>query len=197
METEKDKPSNSSEDPRKVLKRICNLTASNDDLFALLVPVSFVSLVVLAFLGRAAEMAVVAGFAAVCMAFLRLEKFSEFSGIGFRAKLHDVARTVEAMKIKETELDPEEVSDSHFGQITVTQVSTKERDALQAIESSSYTFRTATGLSQNLGVSVLAARKIMAGLEKKGLVARSVTSRRSAVWNITAQGRNYLASRAK
>lgn len=181
----------------KVLGRICSFTASNDDLFAVLVPVSFLLLVVLALLGKAAEMAVVAGFSAVCMAFLRLDKFSEFSGVGFSAKLRDMAKKVEAMEVRETEVDADDVPGAQFGQIAAIQVSTQEREALQAIEDSPFTFRTAPGLAQNLGLSVSAVRQLMAGLEEKDLASQIVTSRRSIAWNITAQGRNYLLSMPK
>ncbi|HCA02680.1 hypothetical protein ACTXPD_18635 [Vreelandella alkaliphila] len=186
-----------SERQTKVLGRICSFTASNDDLFSVLVPLSFLLLVVLALLGKAAEMAVVAGFSAVCMAFLRLENFSEFSGVGFSAKLRDVAKKVEAMAVRETEVDADDVSDAQFGKIATIQVSAQEREALQAIEDSPFTFRTATGLAQNLELSVSAVRQLMAGLEEKGLASQIVTSRRSIAWNITAQGRNYLLSMAK
>lgn len=193
MAIEKEKQS---ESRMKVLSRICSFTASNDDLFAVLVPVSFLILVVLALLGKAAEMAVVAGFSAVCMAFLRLEKFSEFSGIGFSAKLRDMAKKVEAMEVRETEVDADEISGAQLGQITAIQVSAQELEALQAIEDSPFTFRTATGLAQNLGLSVSAVRQLMAGLVEKDLASQIVTSRRSTAWNITAQGRNYLVSSA-
>lgn len=194
MTIEKEKQS---ESRIKILSRVCSFTASNDDLFAVFVPVSFLFLVVLALLGRAAEMAVVAGFSAVCMAFLRLEKFSEFSGVGFSAKLRDVVKKVEAMEVRETEVDVDEVSGAQFGQITAIQLSAQEREALEAIEDSPFTFRTATGLAQNLGLSVSAVRQLMIGLEEKGLVSQIVTSRRSIAWNITAQGRSYLVSSAK
>ncbi|ABA90274.1 hypothetical protein Pcar_3039 [Syntrophotalea carbinolica DSM 2380] len=177
-----------------IVGKMWRLSASNDELFALLVPISFVFLLILALLGKAAEMGIFAGFSAVCMAFLKLERFSEFSGIGFSAKLRDTVRKVEAMEVKETEVDPEDLSNQPVSEFSWVRISEIERSALQAIEDSPFTFRTATGLAQNLGISVSSVRQLMAGLEDKDMVAQIVTSRRTTAWNITALGRTYLAS---
>ncbi len=176
-----------------VLKSIWSLSASNADVFAVFVLVSFLVLVILAFLGRSAEMAVLAGFSAVCMAFLKLDKFSEFSGIGFSAKLREVEKKVEAIEVKETEVDPLPDASAQFCDVNVLQVSPQEKQALEAIENSKFTFRTATGIAQNLKTSQASARNLMVALEDKGLVSQIVTSRRTVAWNITAQGREYLA----
>lgn len=197
MSTEQKKQAGSCRRLPDTIDRVSKLITSNDGLFALLVPTSFLILAALAFLARPSEMVIFAGFSAVCMAFLKLEEFSEFSGIGFSAKLRDVARKVEAMEVKQTEVDPEADSGDQFGEIGVLQISSLERDALKTIEDSKFTFRTATGIAQNLGLSVPATRRLMTGLEEKSLVARIVTSRRTLAWNITATGRDYLATIAK
>jgi DNA-binding MarR family transcriptional regulator len=178
---------------KTILKQIWNLSATEDQLFSALLPFSFVVLVVLAFFGRGAEMTVVAGFTAVCMAFLKLEKFSEFSGIGFSAKLREVEKNLEAITVRETEVDIEEAS-SQFGFASAIQVSSVGLKALKAIEDSKFTFRTASGISKNLNIEQNTARRTLKELEEKGLVSKIVTSRRTVAWNITALGRAYLVN---
>jgi len=156
-----------------------------------LMVVAFVILVVLAFLGKAAEMTVLGAFTAIGLAFIKLDKFTEFSALGFSGKLKDVADTVNAIKARETEPDPED-SPTQFGKLSVIQVSPKEKEALKALRSSSFTFRSVGGIAEQLEVSRATAVRLLHDLSEKGLVSHSVTSKRRSIWSITEQGLSYL-----
>lgn len=172
------------------LNRLSSLDTT-EKLFFGLVIVSFVILIVLAFMGKSAEMAVLGAFTAVALAFLKLEKFSEFSALGFSGKLKDALEKVDAMAERETEIDPEE-SISNFGEPSVFQISQQEKDALEAIYRSKFTFRSVGGISEQLGITRTNASRLLNTLAQKGLVSHSVSSNRRSTWNITEEGIVYL-----
>lgn len=176
---------------------VSRIDMNRDHAFSLFLLSSFVAILLLGLLGRAAEMAVLAGFSAICMVFLKLELFSEFSGVGFSAKLKKVEETVQALAVKETEVDPDEEDvASAVGMPTVLQVSPKEKEVLAVIEAGRFTYRTLAGVAQELGISRRLAEQHLESLVEKGFVASAVTSRRTRVWNITEAGKAYLARAA-
>lgn len=164
---------------------------TTEQLFFGLVIASFGILVILAFMGKSAEMTVLGAFTAIALAFLKLEKFSEFSALGFSGKLRDALEKVDAIAGRETEIDLEE-SISDFEQPSVLQVSQQEKRALEAIYYSKFTFRSVGGISEKLGVTKATASRLLNTLAQKGLVSHSVSSKRRSIWNITEEGIVYL-----
>jgi len=175
---------------KNLIERLSSLDTS-DLLFYGLIIFSFIILVVLAFMGKSAEMTVLGAFTAIAMAFLKLESFSEFSALGFSGKLRDVLKKVNAIAERETEIDPEE-SVSDLNQFALFKVSEQEKNALEAIYRSKFTFRSVGGISKQLNVSNATASRLLNTLAQKGLVSHSVSSKRRSIWNITEEGIVYL-----
>ena len=74
-------------------------------LFILCLVFTLVAPLMLAFLGKATEAGIVAGAGFICMAFTQLDKFAEFSGLGFKGKMREMERakdeayaSIEAMR---------------------------------------------------------------------------------------------------
>jgi DNA-binding MarR family transcriptional regulator len=174
------------QDTGNIVSRLRSL-AITDQIFYGLVFLSFAVLVVLAFLGKSTEMGVLGGFTAIALAFLKLERFSEFSALGFSGKLRDVIEKFNAIADHQTEVDPGE-SGEDFGKPTAFSVTAQEIKVLEAIYRSKFTFRSVGGIAQQLKVSNENASRLLNTLAQKGFVSHSVTSKRRSIWNITEEG---------
>lgn len=163
-------------------------------LFNIILIATFVGTFVLGYIGKNIEMGIFAACGGICMAFLKLELFKEFSGAGFTAKLreeiNEVKRDLEPIKVKETE--PEELFNDKHKTVNDIKLDRIQLEALDAIESSRFTFRTVSGIAKEKGFTLPSVKKALKELEKLSLVSE-VAGRKAPLWSITTLGKRSIS----
>ncbi len=138
------------------------------------------------FMSKPTEMGLAILAGALGLAFSNLDKFSEFSGAGFSAKMKD---QVQAVIDKETEELPVKTVEA-----TGTEISTEEQSMLEALANPKYTWRTLPGLSKTTTVNESEAREILVKLTRKGLVrCGNKNETGEMIWSLTPLGRRRIA----
>lgn len=129
-------------------------------------------------------LAILAG--ALGLAFSNLDKFSEFSGAGFSAKMKD---QLQAVIDKETEELPAENSEA-----SALNISSQEQLMLDNLANPKYTWRTLPGLSKAVGCDESEAWKILVNLTSNGLVRCGNKNKTGEmIWSLTTLGRQRIA----
>lgn len=135
------------------------------------------------FLGKPTEMgfAILAGV--LGLAFSNLDKFSEFSGAGFSAKMKD---QLQAVIDKETEESPTKL-------VIAEQLSSPEESVLKALADPKYTWRTLSGVSGETSCGESEVWSALVALIEKGLVrAANKNKTGEMVWSLTRKGRQKI-----
>lgn len=144
--------------------------------FAMFVAFVFLLFVSAAFgyRGQRTEMAEIIVAASLALAFLNIEKFEEFRGLGFSAKLR---RQLQAILDKETEP-------------TTTKGSDAETDyALVALSNVRYTWRTIAGIAKEANKDKRDVRARLTLLRRDGLVTSMRDDKGKILWALTRTGR--------
>ncbi len=162
-------------------------------LFNIILIATFIGTFVLGYIGKNIEMGIFVTCGAICMAFLKLELFKEFSGAGFKAKLreeiNEVKRDLEPIKVKETE--PEEILNNKHENLSDIKLNKIQLEILDAIVSSRFAFRTASGIAKEKGFSLSSVNKTLKELEKLSRVSE-VAGRKGLLWSITMLGKRSI-----
>ena len=135
------------------------------------------------YMSQPAEMglAIVAG--ALGLVFSNLERFSEFSGAGFSAKLKD---QVEALIEKETEPEPQPENDSGIGLIDG-----RKRAVLSSLGNPSYTWRFLGGIMKDTSLNKEQALSSLNELIEREFAQRTRNKDGKPIWSLTAKGRQF------
>lgn len=142
-----------------------------------------VGTMVLAFLGKPAEMGLAIVAAAMALVFSDIERFKKIKGAGFEAEL---VEKVEAIIEKETEpLKAEDSEDTSPRQATID---SDTKEVMDALEHPEYTWRYLPGIAVDTKkTKQLVARKLM-WLVENGFARRS-TGKHGPIWSLTEEGR--------
>ncbi|WP_372738320.1 hypothetical protein [Neptunomonas sp.] len=120
---------------------------------------------------------------ALGLAFANLDKFSEFSGAGFSAKMKS---QMQAVIDKETEETP---SESELNAVS-SELSNDEKSLITALANAKYTWRTLPGLCKDSNLSESEAWKILVRLVENEYVRIGNKNKTGEViWTLTNKGR--------
>lgn len=139
------------------------------------------------------EMGLVIVAGALGLAFSNLDKFSEFSGAGFSAKMRD---QIQAVINKETE--PEKSDSTHGLTGKAYGLDENTEKVVKALGNSRYTWRTVSGISQESGLPKNEITRALHWLNLNNLVVKT-DSRTNANWGLSEDGRdlyNQIAATA-
>jgi len=143
---------------------------------------------VLGFLDKPVEMglAIVAG--SIGLAFSNIDKIKKFEGAGFKAEMIE---KFNAIVEKETEQDtPEDLTTEE--QISyLNDLSETEINILESLNNPKYTWRTATGISKEIGLTSTATSGLLSTLVDYDLV-RETKGQKRKLWTLTSTGRSQL-----
>lgn len=142
-----------------------------------------VGTMVLAFLGKPAEMGLAIVAAAMALVFSDIERFKKIKGAGFEAEL---VEKVEAIIEKATE--PLKAEDSEETSPRQATIDSDTKAVMDALEHPEYTWRYLPGIAADIKrPKQLVARKL-AWLVENGF-ARHSTGKHGAIWSLTEEGR--------
>ena len=136
------------------------------------------------YLGKPTEMGLAILAGALGLAFSNLDKFSEFSGAGFSAKMKD---QLQAVIDKETEESPSK-------EVAAEELSPPEESILEALANPKYTWRTLPGVSGAAKCSESETWSALVALTEKGLVRTGNKNKTGEmIWSLTSKGRQKIA----
>lgn len=143
-----------------------------------------VGTMVLAFLGKPAEMGLAIVAAAMALVFSDIERFKKIKGAGFEAELKE---KVEAIIDKETEpLKPEDAeSTSPMGAI----IDPDTKAVMDALHNPEYTWRYLPGIVEETKLSKSVVSTKLEWLVQQGFARRSV-GKHGPIWSLTEEGRS-------
>jgi len=138
--------------------------------------------------GQPTEMGLAILAGALGLAFGNLEKFSEFSGAGFSAKMKE---QVQAVLEKETENTPAIVQANS----ALVQDKTPEFKVLQSLADPKYTWRTLSGISKAAELIDVDTWKYLVQLIQKDLVRVGNKNKTGEmIWALTPEGRQVVSA---
>jgi 4-hydroxy-3-methylbut-2-en-1-yl diphosphate synthase IspG/GcpE len=138
---------------------------------------------VLAFLGKPAEMGLAIVAAAMALVFSDIERFKKIKGAGFEAEL---AEKVEAIVEKETE--PLKSEDSEETSPLAAPIDTDTKAVMDALQHPEYTWRYLPGIVGDTKRPKSVVSKKLAWLVENGFARRSI-GRHGPIWSLTEEGR--------
>lgn len=146
------------------------------------------------YVGKPTEMGITIVAASIALAFLHIDRIRRFKGAGFEAEMYE---QVQALVAKETEPEPELPASP---MLTVRGFGMDEgtKKVLLCLGSSNYTWRSASGIAKETGLTPTAVAVALKWLSNNGLAVVS-GSRRSANFALTEEGRelrNAVSHRA-
>lgn len=130
------------------------------------------------------EMGLVIVAGALGLAFSNLDKFSEFSGAGFSAKMRD---QIKAVINKETE--PEKSDSAHGITVKAYGLDENTEKVVKALGNSRYTWRTVSGISQESGLPKREITRALSWLSLNNLIVKAESKDR-ANWGLSEDGRD-------
>ena len=143
---------------------------------------------ILGFCGKPAEMglAIVAG--SIGLAFSNIDKIKYFEGAGFKAEMIDKINT-----IVDKETEPEISTEVAIEEQSPFLYDLNDTDIkiLESLNSQKYTWRTATGVSKEIGLTSTATSGLLMSLSHHGLVKDS-KGPKGKIWALTNTGRSQL-----
>jgi hypothetical protein len=130
-------------------------------------------------------LAILAG--ALGMAFSNLDKFSEFSGAGFSAKLRN---QVQAIVDKETE------SEELESEVDSNETNKTDLAILISLAKQKYTWRTLSGIAKDSSLTEPEAWNLLVSLIQKKLVRTGNKNKTGEmIWALTQRGRAYVSKK--
>lgn len=142
-----------------------------------------VGTMVLALLGKAAEMGLAIVAAAMALVFSDIERFKKIKGAGFEAEL---VEKVEAIVEKETE--PLKAEDSEETSPLAAPVDTDTKAVMDALQHPEYTWRYLPGIATDTRRPKSVVLKKLAWLVENGFARRSI-GKHGPIWSLTEEGR--------
>jgi hypothetical protein len=142
-----------------------------------------VGTMVLAFLGKPAEMGLAIVAAAMALVFSDIERFKKIKGAGFEAEL---AEKIEAIVEKETE--PMKGKDSEETSPLEAALDSDTKAVMDALQHPEYTWRYLSGIVKDTKKSKQVVSQKLAWLVDNGFARRS-TGRHGQIWSLTEEGR--------
>ena len=146
-----------------------------------------VGTMVLAFLGKPAEMGLAIVAAAMALVFSDIERFKKIKGAGFEAEL---AEKVAAIVEKETE--PLKVEDSEETSPLAAPIDNETIAVMDALQHPQYTWRYLPGIVSDTKRPKSAVSKKLEWLVENGFARRSV-GKHGPIWSLTEEGRTRRA----
>ena len=143
-----------------------------------------VGTMVLAFLGKPAEMGLAIVAAAMALVFSDIERFRKIKGAGFEAELRE---QVQAIVEKETEPLKSEDSDSTSPMGATIDSDTKA--VMNALQHPEYTWRYLPGIAEETKLSKSVVSRKLEWLVQNGFARRSV-GKHGPIWSLTEEGRS-------
>ena len=140
-------------------------------------------------LGKTGEMGLCILAASIALAFSNIEKIKRFKGAGFEAEM--LERKVEAMIAKDAEPVPE--AERSCFKVKAYGLDETTRNVVKALGNSKYTWRTATRIAQEAGLTPNSVKKALVWLNINDLVVQAGGGR-VANWGLSEEGRNLYNS---
>ncbi len=143
---------------------------------------------ILGFCGKPVEMglAIVAG--SIGLAFSNIDKIKKFEGAGFKAEMVDKLNMI-VDKETEPEISTEVVSEEQSS--FIYDLNETDVKILESLNSEKYTWRTATGVSKEIGLTSTATSGLLMLLAQHALVKGS-KGQKGKIWALTNAGRSQL-----
>ena len=165
----------------------------NPSLFQSVVIGLFVGAFVLVLIGDAATLTAFIVAGALCLTFLKLDSFKEFSGAGFSAKLKERVDQLEQdlEPIIEKEIEPENTSSETDSKLNRSRPTEEQLSVLLALSDSKYSYRTSTGLSKSAKLNKVQVSEALVYLMEYGFAKKSQTTNKD-LWRATKSGKGLV-----
>ena len=137
----------------------------------------------LAFAGKPTEMGLAIAAGALGLAFSNIDKISKFKGAGFEAEMKD---NIQAVIDKETEFDTDETVFKY----AKTELNKDQQKVISALANPAFTWRTATGISNESKLSPEIVSKELINLINLDFAQQGRDKNKKVIWAPNKRGRN-------